>query len=248
MTLSRDEVLQLEEMNFNAWPALTTVHYDGWLLRCAGGASRRPNSVNCISPSTIALETKIAAAEAMYARWKRRTIFRLTPLADAGLGELIARRGYVVEEPTDVQVADLAECSAAPDVEIATACSDAWIRAALAIREIGGEHARVFNAQHHAIAVESIWALTRDEGAPAAVGVAAIERGWAGLHGIYVSKHVRRRGLARRLSEALLSVSAGRGARHAWLQVAHANTAALPLYRQLGFRTAYTYHHLVPPA
>ena len=121
----------------------------------------------------------------------------------------------------------------------------AWIAAALELRGLCGEEAAVFAAQHRAVAVESIWASVLVEGRPVAVGVAAIERGWAGLHGIYAAKWVRRQGVARKLSEALLGFSYARGARRAWLQVAQSNAAALPLYRSLGFKTAYSYHHRI---
>ena len=79
----------------------------------------------------------------------------------------------------------------------------------------------------------------------AAVGVASVERGWAGLHGIHVATDVRRQGVARKLSEALLGFSYARGARRAWLQVAQTNIAALPLYRSLRFQTVYSYHHRI---
>jgi ribosomal protein S18 acetylase RimI-like enzyme len=242
--VTREEVLQLEEMNFNAWPALKSVHYDGWLLRSAGGASRRPNSVNCIHPSTIGLEQKITTAEAFYARWGRRMIFRLTPLADAGLDALLEQRGYTIEEPTLVQVADV-DPYPSDDVHVFTHADDAWIAAALRIRGLASDEAEVFAAQHRAVAVESVWVAIHMNDRPAAVGVAAIERGWAGLHGIYVAKDVRRQGVARKLSEALLGLSCARGARRAWLQVAKGNAAALPLYQELGFRTAYGYHHRI---
>ncbi|MFM9865053.1 MAG: GNAT family N-acetyltransferase [Micropepsaceae bacterium] len=242
--MTRDEVLALEEMNFNAWPALKSVHYDGWLLRSTGGASRRPNSVNCILPSTIDLVQKIAAAEALYARWNRRAIFRLTPLADAGLDALLEQRGYAIEEPTFVQVADVRSYPTA-GVGMFTSADDAWIADALRVRGLSGEEANVFAAQHRLVSVETVWAVIHMNDRPVAVGAAAIERGWAGLHGIHVASDVRRQGLARKISEALLGFSYARGARHAWLQVAQANAAALPLYRSLGFQTAYSYHHRI---
>jgi ribosomal protein S18 acetylase RimI-like enzyme len=242
--VTRDEVLQLEEMNFNAWPALKSVHYDGWLLRSTGGASRRPNSVNCIGLSTIGLEQKIAAAEALYARWGRKAIFRLTPLADAGLDELLARRGYAIEEPTFVQLAD-AHPYATFGVHAFAKPDNDWVATALCLRGLVGEEAAVFAEQHRAVTVESVWAVVRINDHAVAAGVAAIERGWAGLHGIYVAKDVRRQGVARKLSEALLGFSYARGARRAWLQVAQANAAALPLYQSLGFRAAFGYHYRI---
>ena len=189
--MTREDVLQFEEMNFNAWPALKTVHYDGWLLRSAGGATRRPNSVNCVQPSTIGLEQKIAAAEALYARWGRRMIFRLTPLADAGLDALLEQRGYTIEEPTLAQIADV-DRYPTDDVHVFTNADGVWIAAASSIRGLSEDEAEVFAAQHRAVAVESVWVVIHMNDRPVGVGVAAIERGWAGLHGIYVAKDVRR--------------------------------------------------------
>lgn len=246
--MTRDEVLQLEELNFNAWPALKTVHYDGWLLRCTGGASRRPNSVNCVAPSTIPLGEKIDAAAALYARWRQRLVFRLTPLADEGLDRMLEQRGYTIEEPTFVQLAEIKEVASAQDTVVFDHASDAWIEAATSVRGLSGEEAVIFAAQHRAVAVGSAWSLVQMSGRPVAVGIAAIERGWAGLHGIHVANGVRRQGLARKLSEVLLGFSYARGARRAWLQVAQSNLAALPLYHGLGFRTAYSYHHRVAPS
>lgn len=246
--MTRDEVLQLEEMNFNAWPALKTVHYDGWLLRCTGGASRRPNSVNCVAPSTIPLAQKIDAAAALYAHWRQRLVFRLTPLADEGLDRMLEQRGYTIEEPTFVQLAEITKPAIARDAVVFDHASDAWIDAATRIRSLSGEEAVIFAAQHRAVAINSAWAMIEMNGHPVAVGIAAIERGWAGLHGIHVAKGVRRQGLARKISEVLLGFAHARGARRAWLQVAQANAAALPLYHGLGFRSAYSYHHRVGPS
>jgi ribosomal protein S18 acetylase RimI-like enzyme len=243
--LPREEVLRLEEMNFNAWPALKTVHYDGWLLRCTGGASRRPNSVNCVRASTIPLGEKIEAAAALYARWRQRVVFRLTPLADEGLDLMLEQRGYAIEEPTFVQLAEIKPPASAFDAHIFICASDAWIEAAADIRGLTDEEASIFAMQHRTVAIDSAWALIKMNETPVAVGVVAIERGWAGLHGIHVAKSVRRQGLARKLSEDLLGFAYARGARRAWLQVAQGNAAALPLYERLGFHTAYGYHHRV---
>lgn len=248
MTTGRPCVALLEELNFNAWPALRTVHYDGWLLRMSGGDSRRVNSVNPLTPGVLALPEKVATAEAIYRRWGRRAIFRLTPLADAGLDETLADRGYVLNGATFVQTAEIAARQVPAEVDIRPSISDGWINAAQEMRGHAAEEAPVFAAQHRAVGVETGWAMARRGGAPAAVGAVAMERGWAGLHGIYVAKAARRAGLGFMLSEALLGYAYAKGARRAWLQVEQANVAALPLYARLGFAIAYSYVHRVRPA
>jgi ribosomal protein S18 acetylase RimI-like enzyme len=242
--MMREEIVRLEEMNFNAWPALRTAHYDGWVLRSTGGDSRRVNSVNPMSPGVLPLPDKIAAAEAIYRRWGREAIFRLTPLAEDGLDQMLAGLGYVVHVPTFVQVAEIGGMAADPSVRLADT-PEGWIEAAVEIRGLSGEAAEVFALQHRAVAVDAEWALLTLDGRPAAIGVTAIERGWAGLLGIYVAKFARRRGFARRISQALLAHAHAKGATHAWLQVEQANAPALPLYAALGFRTAYAYHHRI---
>jgi ribosomal protein S18 acetylase RimI-like enzyme len=243
--MRREDVAILEELNVNAWPALRAVHYDGWLLRCTGGESRRVNSVNPLAPGVIPLAEKIATAQAIYARWGRSAVFRLTPLADPRLDEMLAARGLVVEAPTFVQTAEIAGRGVPEGARVFARPDRAWVAAAIALRGLTGEAAAAFAAQHQAVGIESGWAMIAGADGPVAVGVVAIERGWAGLHGIYVAKVARRRGLALRISEALLNHSFERGARKAWLQVEQTNAAALPLYAGLGFQTAYRYHHRV---
>src|SRR5258705_9917489 len=103
--MRREDVSLLEEMNFNAWPALKEMRFDGWLVRYAGGESRRVNSVNVMAPSTRPLSAKIDEAEAIYRRWRRPCIFRLTPLADREIEPLLIARGYTLETPTYLQIA-----------------------------------------------------------------------------------------------------------------------------------------------
>jgi GNAT superfamily N-acetyltransferase len=243
--MRREDVILLEELNFNAWPALRTLHYDGWLLFSTGGDSRRVNSVNCLTPGAIALPEKIATAEAVYARWGRKAIFRLTPLAEARLDDMLVARGYTIDAPTFVQVAEATAYRQAGNVRVFTRAEDRWIAAALRIRGVDGEAAEAFASQHRAIGIETAWALIEDGGEPAAVGAIGVERGWAGLHGIYASKGARRRGYARSISEALIGFAHAKGARQTWLQVQQNNEQALPLYASLGFRTCYAYHHRV---
>ena len=235
----------LEELNFNAWPALQTIHYDGWLLRRSGGQSRRVNSVNVVTQGRISLEKKVLHCEAHFERWNQRSVFRITPLSDPSLDSLLADRGYSIETSTLVQTVETKDYLRDANVKVTGTHDPAWAAASARLRGLDKSETDILAAQHAAIAVPSLWASALVDGKCAGVGVAAVERGWAGIHGIYVSKDVRRSGLARRISEALIGEAFRQGALHAWLQVDIANAPALPLYASLGFQTAYRYHHRV---
>ena len=220
--MRREDISFLEELNFNAWPAVRTAYFDGWLLRSTVGDSRRVNSVNSVAAGSMPLPEKIAMAEAIYARWGRRAIFRITPLAEKALDQMLADRGYVSEGPSYVQTAATAPFPVSDHVRVFARAEDEWIEAA--------------------------WVLIRDSAAPAALGAVGIERGWSGLHGIYVAAQARGRGLARLVSEALIGFAHAKGARRAWLQVEQTNARALPLYASLGYETCYSYHYRVQRA
>jgi N-acetylglutamate synthase len=245
--MRREDLVLLEEMNLNAWPALRTVHLDGWLVRSSGGDTRRPNSVNIFGPSTLALADKIARVERIYRGLGRPCFFRITPLADPELPDLLSERDYASEGATFVQTAEIAHTEMPDGVEVISRPTDTWLAAALGIRGVTGEEREIFRLLHRAIAVEAGWGLVRVDNQAVACGCVSVERGWAGLTGIYVHKEARRRGLARKITEALMSFARERGARRMWLQVDQTNQAAITLYSSLGFRTSYTYHYRVAP-
>ena len=161
------------------------------------------------------------------------------------LEPLLLARGYLVEAPTNVMVAALSAREAEPRVNLAEEFDPGWAATSARLRELPDDEAAILAAQHRAIAVPTVWASACEGGTVLGVGAAAVERGWAGLHGIYVGKDGRRRGLARAMSCSVLARAYRMGARRAWLQVEQANAAAIPLYRSLGFETAWTYRHLV---
>ena len=56
-------IRDIEELALNAWPALQTKHYDGWVLRFANGYTRRSNAVIPLYESTLDLDEKINFCE-----------------------------------------------------------------------------------------------------------------------------------------------------------------------------------------
>jgi len=94
-------VRALEERSFNAWPALQTVLFNGWLFRLAGGYTKRANSVNATDPAA-SFEGVRDAAEAFYKRHRVSAVFRLSPLASPEADEELADAGYAFFDPTQV--------------------------------------------------------------------------------------------------------------------------------------------------
>ncbi|MEQ3551567.1 GNAT family N-acetyltransferase [Pseudonocardia nematodicida] len=88
--------------------------------------------------------------------------------------------------------------------------------------------------------------LDGPDGAPAAAVRAAVVDDHVYLARLHVRAEHRRRGLGARLTEQALTWGAAHGARHAMLDVAGDNTAALALYEREGWRVHHRYHYLVP--
>ena len=75
-------IRSIEELSLNAWPALNTAFYDGWVLRFAEGYTRRANSINPLYPSTLDPIEKIRVCEEIYAARGQDIVFKLTPACE----------------------------------------------------------------------------------------------------------------------------------------------------------------------
>ena len=68
----------IEELSMNAWPAMQTMLYDGWVLRAADGYTKRANSVYPLYPSEINLDEKIRFCELFYRDLGLPAVFKMT--------------------------------------------------------------------------------------------------------------------------------------------------------------------------
>lgn len=254
---------RVEEASMNAWPATHQLLLDGWLIRMSNGFTKRANCVVPLYPaharqaadslhpahSKVELD-KIRYCENLYAREQLQTVFRLTTEADShSLDEVLANRGYTLVDKTDVQVLPLvpehsiSSPPAQPERtgQLRLVTTPQWLR----------EYARLANMptntseQHagliRAIQPECAFALLEIDGEVVACALGVLEHDLFGLFDVITDQEMRGRGHARRLLTELLRWGSERGARHAYLQVIANNTAALGLYRQLGFERLYSY-------
>jgi GNAT superfamily N-acetyltransferase len=242
-------VLELEELALNAWPARSVLVRDGWLLRLAGGYTKRANSVHMLQAGHESLADKIAWAESRYAADGQPAIFRLTPLAPDGIEERLAERGYDIVEPSLVQVTRVDPSWRRHDDVVMTGLPDPdWTDAYACAAGLAPGHRAARHGILAAVAPPAILAHIERHGRPVAFGMAVVERGHVGFFDMLTSPDLRRQGLGRRIMESLFAWARDAGATTGTLQVVEDNAPARALYASFGFRSVYGYRYRVGPA
>jgi GNAT superfamily N-acetyltransferase len=242
-----DDIRALEARAFRAWPALETRSLAGWIQRLSGGYTKRANSINALEPEGPLTPGLIHALEIPYWQLGQPRVWRLTPLAPAGADALLAEAGYRRIDESLVQRATLDErFRADPEVRVAPVPSDAWLAGFAALSPVPQQHREAMARMVGFIAAPVGFAWVEDDGAPIAFALGVVDGDHVGLFDVLVAPQARRRGLARRLTQSIGAWGRTHGARFAYLQVVATNTAALPLYADLGFATVYSYAYRVP--
>jgi N-acetylglutamate synthase len=185
--------------------------------------------------------------EAPYRALGQAPVWRLTPLAPAGIGALLGQRGYRAIERSLVQLRHLDGADRSdPDVAIHPRPSATWIEAFCRHSPVRPEHRDVMERMLHAIGAPRGFAFVERAGQPLAMAIGAVDGEYMGLFDVLVMPEARRRGWAQRVTESLYAWAYGQGVRFAYLQVVDTNAAARPLYEAQGFRTIYSYEYRVP--
>ena len=241
-------IRNMEELSMNAWPAMQTLHYDGWVLRYADGYTKRANSVYPLYPSEIELDEKVKFSEAFYRDRNLPTVFKLTEASTpAGLDVWLTERSYRKDSPTSVQILDLRTFKPAGTgtVELTSEDSETW-QAAFARMNKVDENRRLMH-EHilRAILLEKCYTSILIDGDILGCGLGVLQAGYLGIFDIVIDSAYRGQGHASRLMEALLVWGVQQGAHTAYLQVMCNNEPALRLYEKLGFREAYQYWYRI---
>jgi len=242
-----DEIRALEARAFRAWPALETRSAHGWVQRLSAGYTKRANSINALEPTNPLTEGVKDALEAPYRVVGLPPVWRLTPLAPVGADELLAGAGYRRIDESLVQRAALDDRFVVDrEVQIAAQPSDDWLAGFAALSPVAPQHRETMARMLRSIAAPVGFARVEQDGQPIAFALGVVDGDHVGLFDVLVAPEARRRGLARRLTQSIGAWGRAHGARFAYLQVVATNTAALPLYADLGFETVYSYAYRVP--
>ncbi|MFI4934912.1 MAG: GNAT family N-acetyltransferase [Caulobacterales bacterium] len=235
---------ELEPIAARAWRAGEEAALGGWRLYASAGFSGRINACWPLAAPDRPLAEAIAAVEAWYAARGLKPIFKIVPAAEepAGLTAALAAGGYRPRTRTLMMTGPVAG-EADATVRVASEL-DAAFEAVFAAAGTGdpGDTRERLEALGRIVPPRG-FARIDVEGAPAAIGAAAVEGEWAGIFGMRTDPAYRRRGLARAVLASLLAFARGAGARRAYLQVEADNASAIALYGSAGFETVYSYQY-----
>ena len=191
-------IRRFEEISNNAWPALQTILYDGWILRFADGVTKRSNSVNLLYPSTIDTEIKIDFCERYYEEKCIAPCFKITTVADPDdIDRRLENRSYFIHSHISFQVLDISRISGEPiqDVHIGTELKESWIGHFIRMNEFSQTRKPVYLAiMKQVLTPKCMISLVRNR-KTVGVGLGVLEGDAIGLFDIVVAKEYRNTGL-----------------------------------------------------
>jgi N-acetylglutamate synthase len=237
-------IREIEEISMNAWPALQTMHYDGWVLRFAHGVTKRSNSVNPIYASKIDADYKINYCENLYRSQNLPPCFKITEIVEpSGLDQKLEAHGYKHIFDISVQLAEINHTGFVLDknIQIADIADDTWLDNYIRMNEVNPAQKPVLKSIIDQIMVpRGLFTLLVNDIA-VGCGLGVTENKHIGLFDIVIDKAYRNQGLGQKLIEGILAWGRSKGAEYGYLQVLVDNAPAVRLYSKAGFREEYKY-------
>jgi GNAT superfamily N-acetyltransferase len=238
------DVVALELAANEAWPAPTEARLGSWILRAAENWTGRANSALAVGDPDRPLDAAIDAVVEWYAQHGQPALINAPMPLAAPVNQALDERGWGARPLTLVQTAPLLtglpDRRDLPAVELGDSPSDDWFTMVAAHKGPPPASARRILTGP----AEVVFAHVHDE----AGDLVAVARGtvtgperWHGIGLLQTAPSMRRRGLAQHVLHAMAQWAQQRGATRAFLQVEERNTAAVALYRRLGFNTHHTY-------
>ncbi|MGC5326373.1 GNAT family N-acetyltransferase [Brevibacillus sp. SYSU BS000544] len=250
MQVDREQVLLLEDLCVKAWPALEQVPLDAWTMRATYGITKRANSVYAIGPFPHNMDWMRRIEEFYHSR-KIPASYYVSDSSPEELDGILESQGYEKVFECFIMTADATEVSSRIEKDnrftfvFAEEADEQWIRDFIQLEDFPS--VRIPAYQHIFSAIEAAKSFVRicEKGETIGLGTVVVDQGWAILSNIIVSPTHRRKGVGLQLVCALTDWAAEKGATNLALQVIQNNTAAVNLYRQIGFSPVSKHHYRV---
>ncbi|MDK2807659.1 MAG: N-acetylglutamate synthase [Clostridiales bacterium] len=243
-------IKKIEELSMNAFPALSTVLVNGWILRFSNGYSKRANSVNPVYNCSIDISENIKICEEMYKSRQLDTVFKLTESeASFKIDEILNQHGYSYEARTNVMLRNIQAYQITEEekegIVIYNELQDDWFEAFTSMNGVSEKNAVTLKRMLQKLTAEACYACIVNNGQIEAVGLGVAERGYIGMYDICVHENQRRKGLGTRIMKNLIHRGLEMGCTYSYLQVVDANEGAKILYDRLGYEQQYSYWYRV---
>jgi ribosomal protein S18 acetylase RimI-like enzyme len=241
-------IQKIEELSLNAWPALETIRYDGWIIRYANGVTKRSNSVNVFYDSKLDVERKIDYCEKYYRSKAIPVCFKITEIAQpVGLDKVLETLGYIHKFDVSVQLLDIRNYTT--DLDKNMHCSenpdDIWLDHYITMNGSNTSDKTVYKMIIDQIKpIKCLFTLTLNS-LVIGCGLGVVEDKYIGLFDIVIRKQYRNHGFGKILIENILKWGKSKGAETAYLQVFAENAPAISLYNNVGFKEEYRYWYRI---
>jgi hypothetical protein len=238
----------IEELNLNNWQPLSTLLYDGWVLRFSNGYTKRANSINPIHYSTYDLNQKIKECEKIYSNNDLRTTFKITPFVKPeNLDDILEEKDYSLIDSTSVQTMDLDRIiePTLHSVKLDTNINVGWINHFCRLNNVEENNKNTMVQMLSNIVTKKCFISLYHQGDVIACGLGVIEREYIGLYDIVTDSNFRNRGFGEQLILNLLKWGKENGAKYSYLAVLFNNDPALRLYSKIGYSEIYKYWYRV---
>lgn len=238
---------RVEQACLNAWPSPAEVLLDGWLLRSAGGPTRRANSANMLHPDAVIDDALIDRVEAFYRAQGRPAMVRVTDMARS-IDPLLEARGYTLDAPTRTLYSEMAELVLGDTVGVLVSARPEpdWLAARDAMISNDAAGRAAYRAVIGSILLPCGYAAVSHEERIAAIAFGVVQDDLLIIESVVTDPALRRMGFARRMLSGLLIWAKEQGAQRAALQPMADNVPALAFYRGMGFEhDLYGYHYRV---
>ncbi len=238
----------IEELSLNNWQPLSTLLYDGWVLRFSNGYTKRANSINPIYYSTYDLNQKIEECEKIYSNNNLRTTFKITPFVKPeNLDDILEEKAYSLIDGTSVQTMDLAGIiePTLHSIKLDANINDEWINNFCRLNNVEEKNKDTMVQMLSNIATQKCFISLYYQGNVRACGLGVIEREYVGLYDIVTDINFRNRGFGEQLILNLLKWGKENGAKYSYLSVLLNNGPALRLYSKIGYSETYKYWYRV---
>ena len=224
-----------------AWPPTELLMLGSWKLSAGDGFSRRRNSAVPAGPLPEDLERRFSDVGEWYRVRGLPTLYRITPLCDTAVDDILADRGLVLECPTLVMSRSLEATELVEVVAESPVVTDTWVETELAALGIERSSIGPWLGTIATVPSPASFVVALDDGESVGAGFGVVVDALLGVFEIVVRPEYRRRGHAGRLMAALHQFGTRVGAQRAFLQVLEDDKSAIALYRSLGYEVSHRY-------